>query len=521
MMKKRKSCTKICESLTSHARLKRKRRIIMRKYLLILILCFFILPFHANAEEVVVCTTSHADPNAFSVTVKGKFLTMDDEVKDPTGLINTWRAEACQKKYTNPATGKPLSIRDMKSIKHSPLLDKYAEIRAAEATIIPMHIRPGGESVINMSLNCLGENITSMSWEANMDDALNMFYTEKPSGGHYQAMINPLNCYYGIACIQSDEAARKTTCVIVFSQELGASQTLINQLKNNKYLRKEGDNECDIQISPNYIKEMTCKIPDKIKTNDTLILDPRYKIFFSSNYSYVHLNNAIYQSSNNDVIRVKEDGSLIALKAGKATITIKGTGSWEIKKTIEVSDNAKSVEELTEKDYKEIKITKADIKSKDITKQSKTKTSKKKTTAKTGKQTRKITRKGITYHLSKKTASVVFCNKKLKSIVIPNTIRVGKKTYKVTVIGNNACKNNRKLKRVVIGKNVLKIGKNAFYNCRNCKKFTIKTIKLKKGSIGKNAFKNIHRKAKIKVPKKKKATYRKLFKPMKLSKKIS
>ena len=491
----------------------------MKKYLLILLLCFFILPFHANAEDVVVCTTPHADPNAFSVTVKGKFLAMDDEAKDIRGLINNWRAEACQKKYTNPATGKPLSIKDMKLIKHSPLLDKYAEIRAAEATIIPMHIRPGGESVINMSLNCLGENVASMSWEATMVDSLNLFYTEKPSGGHYQAMINPLNCYFGIACIQSDEAARKTTCVIVFSQELGASQTLINQLKNNKYLRKEGDDECDIQISPDYIKEMTCKIPDKIKTNDTLILDPKYKLFSCNKYSYVHLNDVIYQSSNNNVIRVK-DGSLIAVKAGKATITIKGTGSWEIKKTIEVSDDAKSVEELTEKDYKEVKVTETDIKSKDTTKQSKSKTTGKKTNTKTGKETQKVTRKGITYRLSKKTASVVSCNKKLKSVVIPNTIRVGKRTYKVTVIANNACKNKRKHKSLVIGKNIIKIGKNAFYNCRNCKKITIKTCKLKKGSIGKNAFKNIHTKAKIKVPKKMKKAYKKLFQKMKLSKNI-
>ena len=84
-----------------------------------------------------------------------------------------------------------------------------------------------------MSLNCLNENLLTASWECNPEDAYNMFMSEKPGGLHYLAMINPLNTYVGMACIQSDDAENKSTCVMVFSQKLGASDSLIAKLKNN------------------------------------------------------------------------------------------------------------------------------------------------------------------------------------------------------------------------------------------------------------------------------------------------
>ena len=66
--------------------------------------------------------------------------------------------------------------------------------------------------------------------------------------------------------------------------------------------------------------------------------------------------------------------------------------------------------------------------------------------------------------------------------------------------------------QVTIDKNVKNIGKNAFYGCKNLKKVIIKTTKLTKKTVGKNAFKGIHKKATIKVPKKKLNAYKKLLK---------
>ncbi len=121
---------------------------------------------------------------------------------------------------------------------------------------------------------------------------------------------------------------------------------------------------------------------------------------------------------------------------------------------------------------------------------------------------------------------------KITKAVIPATVTIGDAEYKVTKISAGAFKNATTLKTVVIGKNmeeigdnafykckkltkitipskVTKIGKKAFYNCKSLKKITVKTKKLKK--VGSKAITGIHKKAVIKVPKKKLTAYKKLF----------
>ncbi len=95
---------------------------------------------------------------------------------------------------------------------------------------------------------------------------------------------------------------------------------------------------------------------------------------------------------------------------------------------------------------------------------------------------------------------------------IPNTIKINGVTFKVTSIAPNALKYHDELKKVTIGKYVSKIGKKSFYGCKNLKIITIKTKKLTSKSIGANAFKGIHKKAKIKVPKGMKKSYKKILK---------
>lgn len=97
-----------------------------------------------------------------------------------------------------------------------------------------------------------------------------------------------------------------------------------------------------------------------------------------------------------------------------------------------------------------------------------------------------------------------------KSLIIPATVKVGNKAYKVTSIAKNAFKNNKKLKKVTLGKNIKKINVNAFKGCKNLKTITINSKSLK--TIGKNAFKGINSKARIKVPASRLKKYKKLFK---------
>lgn len=88
------------------------------------------------------------------------------------------------------------------------------------------------------------------------------------------------------------------------------------------------------------------------------------------------------------------------------------------------------------------------------------------------------------------------------SLTIPASISVKGVKYKVTSISANACKGNKKLTKVIIGVNIKKIGKRAFYGCTKLKNVTIKTTKLTKKSIGKDAFAKIGKSAKIKASKK-------------------
>ena len=104
-----------------------------------------------------------------------------------------------------------------------------------------------------------------------------------------------------------------------------------------------------------------------------------------------------------------------------------------------------------------------------------------------------------------------------KEIIIPDKVIIDGLDFNVNSISNNLFANNKRITSVVIGKNVTKIGKKAFYGCSKLKKVTIKTKKLKK--IGSNAFKGIYKKPKFKVPKKKLKKYKKMIKKAKAPKK--
>lgn len=108
-------------------------------------------------------------------------------------------------------------------------------------------------------------------------------------------------------------------------------------------------------------------------------------------------------------------------------------------------------------------------------------------------------------------------------VKIPATVKVtenGKKvTYKVTSIKKNAFKGNKKVKQIIVGKNIKTIGKNAFKNCSKMKKMKMKIKSKSIKKVGKAAFKGISKKCIIQVPKSKKKVYTKMFRKAGLNKK--
>lgn len=130
----------------------------------------------------------------------------------------------------------------------------------------------------------------------------------------------------------------------------------------------------------------------------------------------------------------------------------------------------------------------------------------------------KYTVAGCQYKVTKAGAevSLIKANKKAKRVTIPAVIKVNGVTYKVTSIGAKAFNGNKKLTKVTIGINIKKISNNAFYKCRSLKMVTIKSVLLTKKTASKRAFKGVGKKMVIKVPKKMKKVYVKIFKGLKV-----
>lgn len=130
----------------------------------------------------------------------------------------------------------------------------------------------------------------------------------------------------------------------------------------------------------------------------------------------------------------------------------------------------------------------------------------------------KYTVAGCQYKVIKAGAevSLVGTNKNTKSVTIPAVIKVKGVTYKVTSIGTKAFNGSKKLKKVTIGANIKKISNNAFYKCKSLKTVTIKSVLLTKKTANKKAFKGVGKKMVIKVPKKVKKAYVKMFKGLKV-----
>ncbi len=141
----------------------------------------------------------------------------------------------------------------------------------------------------------------------------------------------------------------------------------------------------------------------------------------------------------------------------------------------------------------------------------------------------------------KATVALVGAESHASTVTVPASVRIGEIKYKVTSIGAGAFKNDKKLKKLTVGKNVVTIGDNAFsvckklksvtvgtgvktigkkafYRCGKLSSITIKSAKLT--AVGKNALKGISARARIKVPSRKVAAYRKLLKGKGQGKKV-
>lgn len=124
---------------------------------------------------------------------------------------------------------------------------------------------------------------------------------------------------------------------------------------------------------------------------------------------------------------------------------------------------------------------------------------------------------GIKYTvLSSETVSVSgLTSKKTTAVAIPDVVKKAGKTYKITKIAAGAFSKCTNLEIVSIGKNIISIGKKAFYGCKSLNEITFSGTKL--NSIGTKALSKNDKKIKVYVPKKVLSKYKKLLKDAGLS----
>ena len=111
---------------------------------------------------------------------------------------------------------------------------------------------------------------------------------------------------------------------------------------------------------------------------------------------------------------------------------------------------------------------------------------------------------------SGRTAEIVgLKNKNLKKVTIPDTVTAEKKQYRIVSIAASAFFNHKKMTNAVIGRNVVKIGKQAFSGCNQLKQVKIQSSVLQK--VGKRAFSDMDKQAVVFVPKAKYQEYKRLL----------
>ena len=316
-----------------------------------------------------------------------------------------------------------------------------------------------------------------------------------------KAQFNANDTYTNVAYNSENgiAAAEGTTGITGYTAAQFKDRTVVDALNANDGVEEtvwyQNTENPDLAFNMTVTSDITVPGTLNVTLGKTMKLQASITPEDATNKTLVYTSSDEREAPEYDEKAVKEDGTVSGLKLGIADITVKAmdTGKEKnVKVTVKEAENepanpAKPSQPTTQKKNPTVAAVK------------------KGTKLTTGTNTFVVTNvkaKTVSYKGTK--------NKKAAKITIPATVKSGNQVYKVTAIADNAFKNNKKIKTVVVGKNVRTIGKKAFYGCKNLKKITVQSSIIKK--VGAKAFKGINKKAVIKVPSKKYKAYKKVFK---------
>lgn len=440
----------------------------------ILILSISLAMFMAASLNVFAVTreTDVTAPESgnIMVTVPGSFEAAD--INAILKLINSYRMEACQNGYPNPDyPSEFLTPEDYVPVAWSGDLEWIAQTRAAEGAVFQSHTRPNGQSCFSCTHNgtswgeTLAWNYGSLlggikQWYGEKADWVNQ--TEGAVTGHYESLIAPGNVAVGIGCFTSKSGG--WSCVAgEYSTYSGYSEA-----PQGIY----GDCEQMMEVFASSLSTPVLSGSNSVSIGKSITFSVTQYVSYphisgGTQETPVSVNVISWASSNTKVASIDKTGVLTAVSPGTVTVKANLADGSSISKTVKVPHPAKGSK------------------------------------VKKGSNIYKITKAGSEAAFSGTTSSK-------GKLTVPSTVTLYGKKYKVTSIAASAFKGNKKITSVIIGKNIKKIGKNAFYKCSKLKTLTIKTKSLTTKNIGSKAFTGTKIKT-VKCPSGKVKKYKKIL----------
>ncbi len=296
--------------------------------------------------------------DSINVGIRGDYMA---EQQAALNRINEIRKEACENGYPDPRDRtKNLTMNDYVPIKWSYELERYARIRAAEATIYPDHGRPGSNEYKDANNKYETGSAEVLAWPGGtLTGGVNQWYGEKNTWitggngvtGHYTSMINPSNLYVGLGGFIADDGLGSSwgACVSGRFARGGrikepVDETMAPELKDVIQIisiKQEYLSEPVLrQIEENTLENETTYLYVGVETSITVVRNVSFAATAIGVKEAVvlDLDNYTYSSDDPAIVSVNASGSITAKKAGKTVIRASGNNGKVYETTITVKN---------------------------------------------------------------------------------------------------------------------------------------------------------------------------------------
>lgn len=342
-----------------------------------------------------------------------------------------------------------------------------AQQRAAETGLVLWsHARPAGQNATPLKKGG-AENIGRYS-----PDGKSAFEGWRASSGHYDNMMNPDIevigvAHYGTWWVWLGSYAGLDGDKIISEKDVPAVQCReitieLGDYQHGFYIMrtKDIDNYAAFEPSDMRDKNFVYYEPFSVWVDNGYneIVPVNSKIPFATmRYNEVYGSQSMYTwaSSNTKVAKVDGNGLVTTLSKGTTVISCKpkyGGTAATYRLTVGNAAGGGKTDVSVPKVKKNIKV--------------------------------KVQNASYKVTNTKKQTVTLMKAPKTKKVVVPASITINGKAYKVTTVGKKAFAGNTRLTQVTIGKNIKKIETKAFYGCKKLKKVVYKgkKSKISKGS---------------------------------------